>query len=247
MFDINGKSAVVTGGASGIGLATVKALLNKGAKVVFADLDESTGADLEKELNELGEAVFVNADVSKEEDVKNAIDTAVEKFGSLDILFNNAGIGAQGSVHETSYEDYQKVIKVNQDGVFFGIKHGAKAMLNNEDGGAIVNTSSILGTSGEPTAFVYNASKGAVNLMTRSAALQYAKDGIRVNSVSPGYVESGMVNREALGDYYESLVDRHPIGRLGTAEELAHSVIYLIENTNTTGEILHVDGGYTAQ
>lgn len=247
MFDINGKSAVVTGGASGIGLATVKALLNKGAKVVLADLNDTLDQDIEKDLSNLGEVVYVKADVSKEEDVKNAIDTAVEKFGSLDILFNNAGIGAQGPVHETSYEDYQKVIKVNQDGVFFGIKHGAKAMLNNEDGGAIVNTSSILGTSGEPTAFVYNASKGAVNLMTRSAALQYAKDGIRVNSVSPGYVESGMVNREALGEYYDSLVDKHPIGRLGTADELAHSVVYLIENTNTTGEILHVDGGYTAQ
>lgn len=225
----------------------MEALLNKGANVVIADLANELDKDIEKKLADLGNILYVKTDVSKEAEVKQVVDTAVEKFGLLDILFNNAGISLGGAVDTLSEEDYLKVVAVNQHGVFYGIKHGALAMKNNEEGGAIVNASSILGTSGEPVAFAYNATKETVNLMTRSAALHLAKDNIRVNSVSPGYVDSGMVNKENLGDYYDLLQDRHPIGRLGTPEELAHAVIFLIENTNTTGEYLLVDGGYTAQ
>ncbi|GAB3068857.1 SDR family NAD(P)-dependent oxidoreductase [Salinicoccus sesuvii] len=245
-MDLKGKVAIVTGGGSGIGLATAKAFLEKGAKVVIADYNEESGNRAEKDLSEYGEVVFEKVDVSDEEQVKNVVALAVEKFGRLDIMFNNAGIGIQGETHKLSYEDYHKVIKVNQDSVFFGSKHAIPEM-QKVGGGAIINTASILGSVGEPTAFAYNASKGAVNLMTKSVALQYAKDNIRVNAVGPGYVESGMVNKEALGEYYDNLVEKHPIGRLGQPEEIAHAVIFLAENEFTTGTTLLVDGGYTTQ
>ncbi|CAM4335648.1 SDR family NAD(P)-dependent oxidoreductase [Lacicoccus alkaliphilus] len=245
-MNLKDKVAVITGGASGIGWATAKAFLEKGSKVVIGDYNEESGKTAEKDLSQYGEVVFVATDVSKEEDVKDLISTAVDKFGRLDVMFNNAGIGAQGMMHELSYEDYQKVIGINQDGVFFGSKHAIPEM-RKAGGGAIINTASILGSVGEPTAFAYNASKGAVNLMTKSVALQYAEDNIRVSAVAPGYVESGMVNREALGDYYDTLVDKHPIGRLGESEEIAHAVVFLAENEFTTGITLLVDGGYTAQ
>ncbi len=245
-MNLKDKVAVITGGASGIGFASAKAFLEKSANVVIGDYNEEAGKNAEKELSEYGDVLFVAADVSKEEDVKNLISQAVEKFGRLDVMFNNAGIGIQGMTHELSYEDYKKVININQDGVFFGSKHAIPEM-KKAGGGAIINTASILGSVGEPTAFAYNASKGAVNLMTKSVALQYAQDRIRVNAVAPGYVESGMVSKEALGDYYDSLVGKHPIGRLGEPEEIAHAVIFLAENEFTTGTTLLVDGGYTAQ
>lgn len=245
-LDLKDKVAVITGGASGIGLATARAFLEKGSKVVIGDYNEEAGKSAEKDLSQHGDVLFTATDVSKEEDVKNLIASAVDKFGRLDVMFNNAGIGAQGEMHELSYEDYKKVININQDGVFFGSKHAIPEM-RKAGGGAIINTASILGSVGEPTAFAYNASKGAVNLMTKSVALQYAEDKIRVSAVAPGYVESGMVSREALGEYYDNLVDKHPIGRLGQPEEIAHAVIFLAENEFTTGITLLVDGGYTAQ
>lgn len=245
-MDLKGKVAIVTGGGSGIGLATAKAFLQKGAKVVIVDYNEASGSKAAEDLSQYGDVLFEKVDVSDEEQVKNVVALAVDRFGRLDVMFNNAGIGVQGETHKLSYEDYHKVIKVNQDSVFFGSKHAIPEM-QKVGGGAIINTASILGSVGEPTAFAYNASKGAVNLMTKSVALQYAKDNIRVSAVAPGYVESGMVNRDALGEYYDNLVDKHPIGRLGQPEEIAHAVIFLAENEFTTGTTLLVDGGYTTQ
>jgi NAD(P)-dependent dehydrogenase (short-subunit alcohol dehydrogenase family) len=246
ILELKDKVAIVTGGGSGIGLATAKAFLDKGAKVIVADYNEESGKKAEESLKQYGDILFEKVDVSVEEDVKNVVALAVEKFGRLDVMFNNAGIGVQGETHKLSYEDYNKVIKVNQDSVFFGSKYAIPEMQKG-GGGAIINTASILGSVGEPTAFAYNASKGAVNLMTKSVALQYAKDNIRVSAVAPGYVESGMVNKDALGEYYDTLVDKHPIGRLGQPEEIAHAVVFLAENEFTTGTTLLVDGGYTAQ
>ncbi|UOQ46599.1 glucose 1-dehydrogenase [Gracilibacillus caseinilyticus] len=246
-MEISDKVAVITGAASGIGLATAKLLAEKGAKVVVADYNNEAGEAAKQEIANSGaEAIFVDADVSKEEDVKKMIRSAVEQFGQVDIIFNNAGIGVQGMTHELSYEDYHKVIAINQDGVFFGSKYAVQEMLKT-GGGVIINTASILGSVGEPTAFAYNASKGAVNLMTKSLALQYAKDNIRVNAIAPGYVESGMVNKESLGDYYDGLVAKHPIGRLGRPEEIASAVAFVVENDFVTGTTIMVDGGYTAQ
>lgn len=246
-MDLAGKVAVVTGGASGIGLAATKMYLAKGAKVVIADFNEEGGKQAAQDLKGDGEVEFFQVDVSNEEAVENMVKFAVDTFGTIDVLVSNAGVGALSETHELSYEDYHKVIAVNQDSVFFGAKHAIRHMMNN-GGGVIVNTASILGSVGEAGAFAYNASKGAVNLMTKSLALQYADKNIRVNAVAPGYVESGMVNRDALGpEFYDQLVNKHPIGRLGKPEEIAHAIIFLSENDFMTGATILVDGGYTAQ
>ncbi|MDN6722342.1 MAG: glucose 1-dehydrogenase [Staphylococcus equorum] len=247
MNQLDNKVVVITGGASGIGLATVEAFLDKGSKVVLSDFNAEEGKRQAERLKAKGDVIFIQADVSQEEEVKSLFEETVEKFGSVDVVFNNAGIGAASETHKLSYEDYSKVIKINQDGVFFGSKYGVQHMLES-DGGVIINCASILAFAGEPTAFAYNAAKGAVRLMTKSLALQYAENNIRCAAVAPGYVDSGMVNREAMGDeVYDSLLGKHPIGRLGHPEEIAHAAIFIAENQFVTGTTILVDGGYTAQ
>jgi NAD(P)-dependent dehydrogenase (short-subunit alcohol dehydrogenase family) len=247
MTNLQDKVAVVTGGASGIGLATVQAFLERGAKVVIGDYNEESGKAIEQQLKETYENVlFVRTNVAEGQSVENLVKEAVDTFGQLDIIFNNAGIGIQKPTHELTAEEYQRVIAVNQDGVFYGIKYALREMLKT-GGGAIINTSSILGTVGEPTSIPYAASKGAVNLITKSVALEYANRNIRANAVAPGFIESGLVNKEALGEFYDGLVAKHPIGRLGHPEEIAHAVVFLAENDFVTGTTIHVDGGYTAK
>ncbi len=239
--------ATLAGGASGIGFATVKAFVEKGSKVVIADFNEETGRAVEKELQNKGaDVLFIQVNASDEKSVENLVTETVKKYGKLDIMINNAGVGSLAVTHELSFEDYNKVISVNQHGVFFGAKYAIREMLKT-GGGSIVNTASILGLVGEAGAFAYNASKGAVNILSKSLALEYSDKKIRVNAVCPGYVETGMVNKEALGDFYEGLVSRHPIGRLGRPDEIAHAVVFLCENEFVTGSTLVIDGGYTAQ
>ncbi|KIL50717.1 short-chain dehydrogenase [Jeotgalibacillus alimentarius] len=245
MIELNGKTAIVTGGASGIGLATVEAFLKKRMNVVLADFNEEGGSAAAERLGS-EKVTFIHVDTGNEDSVKSMIEYTVKHFGQVDVLVNNAGIGALAETHELTAEDYHKVISVNQDGVFYGSKYAIREMMKT-GGGSIVNTSSILGFVGQPGAFAYNASKGAVNTLTKSLALEYADKKIRVNSVNPGYVESGMVNKEALGDYYDGLVAKHPVGRLGVPEEIAHAIVFLCENEFVTGINLLVDGGYTAQ
>lgn len=247
MFNLNEKVCVVTGGASGIGLATVKAFLDKKAKVVLSDVNSEQGKKLVEELRAMGGDVhFVYANVAKEDDVRKVIEETVATFGKIDVMVNNAGIGSLSETHTLTYEDYHKVISINQDGVFFGSKYAIAQMLKT-GGGVIINTASILGVVGQAGAFAYNASKGAVNILTKSLALEYADRNIRVNSVNPGYVDSALVNRESLGDFYDGLVSKHPVGRLGVPEEIAHGIVFLCENEFVTGHNLLIDGGYTAQ
>ncbi|MBM4761082.1 SDR family NAD(P)-dependent oxidoreductase [Bacillus sp. B15-48] len=247
MANLKGKVAIVTGGASGIGLATVKAFLEKGLKAVIADYNKEAGLAVEKELKESYEDVlFVQVNVADEQQVENLVAKTVQHFGRLDIIYNNAGIGIQKPTHEMTAKEYKRVIEINQDGVFYGSKYAIREMLKT-GGGSIINTSSILGTVGEPTSAPYAASKGAVNLLTKSIALEYADRNIRVNAVAPGFIESGLVNKQALGDFYDGLVAKHPIGRLGNPEEIAHAVVFLAENDFVTGTTIHVDGGYTAK
>ncbi len=247
MAKLDGRVAIVTGGASGIGLATVEAFIEKGAKVVFADYNEEAGKAVEKELKEKGaDVLFVAVNVADEKSVENLVLETVNTYGKVDIMVNNAGVGILAPTHELTFEDYNKVISINQNGVFFGSKYAIREMLKT-GGGSIVNTASILGHVGQAGAFAYNASKGAVNILTKSLALEYADKNIRVNSVSPGYVESGMVNKKALGDYYDGLVAKHPIGRIGRPDEIAHAIVFLCENEFVTGTNLLIDGGYTAQ
>ena len=246
MNTLKDKIAIVTGGASGIGKETVKAFVDKGASVVIVDYNEENGKAFEQEMLDTGaEVMFKLVDVSKEQKVKNLIKETVDSYGQLDIIVNNAGVGILKDTHELEYEEYKNVIDINQDGVYFGCRYAIPEMLKT-GGGCIVNTSSILGFVGQAGALPYNASKGAVNTMTKSLAAEYADRNIRVNSVNPGYVESGMVNREELGDFYDQLVEKHPIGRLGKAEEIAHAIVFLCENEFVTGINLLVDGGYTA-
>ena len=247
MVKLEGKVSIVTGGASGIGLATVEAFIEKGVKVVIADFNEEAGKAVEKELKDKGaDVLFIKVNVADEKSVESLVAETVKLYGRVDILINNAGVGVLASTHELTFEEYNKVISINQNGVFYGAKYAIREMLKT-GGGSIVNTASILGHVGQAGAFAYNASKGAVNILTKSLALEYADKNIRVNAVCPGYVETGMVNKEALGDYYDGLVAQHPIGRLGKADEIAHAIVFLCENEFVTGSSLLIDGGYTAQ
>ena len=247
MVDLKDKVAIVTGAASGIGLETAKALAVKGAKVVLSDYNETAGKAATEELKGTGaDVLFVAVDVAQEESIKNLMAETVKAYGRVDIMVNNAGIGNMGATEDLSYEDYRKVISINQDGMFLGSKYAIIEMLKT-GGGSVVNVASILGLVGQAQTFAYNASKGAVTLFSKSLAAEYASRNIRVNSVHPGYVETGMVNREALGaDMYDGLVGLHPIGRLGRPEEIAHGIVYLCENEFATGSALVIDGGYTA-
>lgn len=247
MTNLTDKVAIVTGGASGIGLATVKAFLAKGAKVVIADYNEEHGKAAEQELQQTySDVLFIKVNVADEKQVENLVSETVKRFGKLDVMFNNAGIGVQKPSHELTDEEYKRVIAINQDGVFYGAKYAIREMLKT-GGGSIISTSSILGSVGEPTSMPYAASKGAINQITKSLALEYADRKIRVNAVAPGFIESGLVNKEALGDFYDGLVAKHPLGRLGNPEEIAHAVVFLAENDFVTGTTITVDGGYLAK
>ncbi|MFJ7830320.1 SDR family NAD(P)-dependent oxidoreductase [Peribacillus sp. NPDC097206] len=247
MGKLDKKVAIVTGGASGIGLATVKALIEQGVTVVISDLNEPPGVFAEQELKKNGaEVLFIKVNVAEEKSVENLVTETVNRYGKVDILINNAGIGGLNPTHTLTFEQYNKIISVNQHGVFFAAKHVIREMLKT-GGGCIVNTASILSTVGLPETFAYTASKGAVLNLTKTLALEYADKNIRVNAISPGFLESGTVNREANNLSYKELIAKHPIGRLGKPEEIAHAIIFLCENDFVTGTSLIVDGGYTAR
>ena len=248
-MEINGKTAIVTGGTSGIGFSTAQALLAKGAKVVIAGRNAERGEKAAEELSKTSaDVAFCQADTADEMSVKNLVDFAVERFGSLDIMVNNAGIGIHGAVDELSGEDWDKVIAINLNGVFYGTKYAAIQMKKQGHGGAIISTSSIEGIIGDGLIPSYCAAKGGVNQLTKSSALALAKDGIRVNTVNPGYVDTPLVSVEAIGqELHDMLVAMHPLGRFAKPEEIAHAIIFLAENDFVTGIHLVVDGGYTAQ
>jgi len=250
MMDLKEKAAIVTGAASGIGLATARALAAKGAKVVLSDIDVKAGQLATEELQSSGAAAsFIEVDVSVEESVRHLITTAAKQFGALDIMINNAGIGTQLPTEELTFEEYKRTVSINQDGVFLGSKYAIMEMLKT-GGGCVVNVSSIMGLVGTANACDYCASKGAVTMLSKALAAEYANRNIRVNSVHPGYVFTGMVSHEvleALGtNLYKQLVALHPIGRFGQPEEIAHGIVFLCENEFVTGSSLVIDGGYTA-
>lgn len=242
---MDGKIAIVTGGASGIGLATAKKLLSEGAKVVLVDwnLDVS---DIARSLNK--DAMGIKCDVSSEEDVKKCVSEVIEKFGHIDYLVANAGIGGgPNKAHEVSLEEWNKVIAVNQTGIFLMNKYVISEMLKS-GGGAIVNTSSMYGLVGTTMSFAYSASKGAINQMTRSLALTYARDNIRVNAIAPGYVDTPIL-ASVPKDMKDAMANQLPIGRLGEDTEIANLICYLLSDNATfiTGAIVPIDGGFTAQ
>ena len=238
------KVAVVTGGASGIGLATTKKLLSEGANVVILDLKMD-----EEIINSLGENVlYLKCDVSNEENVKNCIEEIIKKFDHIDYLVANAGIGGSSSKpHEVSMDEWNKVISVNQTGIFLLNKYVINEMLKTGKG-AVVNTSSMYGLVGSTTSFAYSASKGAINQMTRSLALTYARENIRVNAIAPGYVDTPILSMVP-DNIKEAMGTELPIGRLGKDTEIANLICYLLSDDASfiTGAIIPIDGGFTAK
>lgn len=252
MSRFNGKVVLVTGGTSGIGKATALAFAKEGAKVVLSGRREKEGlAVVEAIKKNGGTAHFVQADVAKEADVKRLVDETVAKFGRLDVAFNNAGVELLGPLTDVAEADYRRTFDINVWGVLASMKHEIPAMLKT-GGGAIINTSSIAGHVGLRGASVYIATKHAVEGLTKTAALEYAGQGIRVTAVAPAAIETEMIDRFAGGegsDGRKGLAAMHPVGRMGKSEEVAEAVLYLASDAAkfTTGISLPVDGGWLAQ
>ena len=243
-----GKVALISGAARGMGESEARLFAREGAQVVLGDVLEDQGrAAVEHIAQQGGSATFVPLDVTHEQDWQRAVETAEQTYARLDILVNNAGIVRMAPLDETSLEAWNEVIGVNQTGVFLGMKHAVPA-LRRAGGGSIVNISSIAGLIGLPNIPAYQASKGAVRLLTKNAAVQYATDKIRVNSVHPGRIETPMTAPLA-PERREMLLRLTPLGRDGTAEEVAYGVLYLAsdESSYVTGAELVIDGGYTAR
>jgi NAD(P)-dependent dehydrogenase (short-subunit alcohol dehydrogenase family) len=252
MGQFSGKVVLVTGGTSGIGRVTAVAFAKEGAKVVVSGRRAKEGAEVVHEIALAGGiAHFVAADVAKEADVKRLVEETVAKFGRLDIAFNNAGVELTGALADVSEADYRRVFDINVWGVLASMKYEVAAMLKT-GGGAIINTSSIAGHIGFPGAGVYAATKFAVEGLTKSAALEYAQQGIRVTAVAPGAIVTEMIERFAGGEHSEmgkGLAAQHPMGRMGRSEEVAAAVLYLASDAAkfTTGVSLPVDGGFLAK
>ena len=247
---LENKVALISGGARGMGAVEARLFAGEGAKVVIGDVLEEEGRQTEAAINESGgECVFVALDVTDEADWEQAVAAAVARFGKLDILVNNAGIARINNVEDTSADEWDLVMDINAKGVFLGTKAAIPEM-RKAGGGSIVNISSIAGLVGGRTS-AYSASKGAVRLLTKSTAIQYAAEGIRCNSVHPGVIESPMTRPIMLDTEAgrEQAIARHPLGRIGQPEDIAYGVLFLAsgESSFMTGSELVIDGGATAQ
>ena len=245
MGKLQNKVAVITGGASGIGAATAKLFVSEGAKVVLVDLNEEKGKAFEAELKALNaEALFVKANITSEEDVANIFKQTIEAFGKVDVVFNNAGIGRVQPSHDLEYSEWRNIVNVDLDGVFLVAREAIREMLK-AGGGTIVNTASMYGWVGSPGSAAYNAAKGGVINLTRSLALEYAEQNIRVNSLSPGFIDTPIIPEESK----QVLASMTPMKRLGQAEEMAKAVLFMASDDSSfmTGNSLIIDGGYTAQ
>lgn len=247
---VAGKVALVSGGARGIGAAAAKLLAQEGAAVVLGDVLEKEGRETEAQIVEAGgRATFMPLDVVSEENWRQVIAATVAAYGKLDVVVNNAGVSGRAAVAETEVETWERVMAVNGKGVFLGTK-AAIPELRKAGGGSIINISSIYGIVGSETSAAYHASKGAVRIFTKAAAIQYAADGIRVNSVHPGFVDSPMTAaHHGVPEVHELRISRTPLGRMGTPEDIAAGILYLAadESSFVTGSELVIDGGMTAR
>jgi NAD(P)-dependent dehydrogenase (short-subunit alcohol dehydrogenase family) len=240
---LQNKVAIVTGASSGIGKAIAGMFVKEGAKVVSSDINPYPG----KLPNGM---LFFKADTSKKQDVKKLIDFTVKKLGSLDIMVNNAGVGYTADIAEMPDKIWDKVIAVNLNGVFYGLRAAASYMKSKKIKGSIINMASILGQVGFRSAGAYSAAKGGVNQLTRTGSLELAPFGIRVNSIAPGFIETGMTkgikdNKQANA----AVVGSTPLGHMGEPDDIAYAAVYLAsdEAKFVTGSVMYVDGGWTAQ
>ena len=248
---LENKVALISGGARGMGATEAKLFAREGAKVVIGDILEAEGRQTEAEINETGgECLFVHLDVTNEAQWEQAVAAAVSRFGKLDVLVNNAGIWRAGRVEDTTVEDWDTVLDINAKGVFLGTKQAIPKM-REAGGGSIINISSGAGLVGGPRSTAYSASKAAVRLFTKSTAIQYAKEGIRANSIHPGSIDTEMILQVWQRDERnrEEAIARNPLGRIGTAEDVAYGVLFLAsdESSFMTGSEVVIDGGNTAQ
>ena len=257
MGRLDGKVALISGGARGQGAVEAKLFAQEGAKVVLGDVLDEAGMKVEAEIRELGgEATYVHLDVTREEDWASAVQVAVDRHGKLDILVNNAGItgadadGVQTGIEDAPEEAWDQMLDVNAKGVFLGTKHAIPEM-RKAGSGSIINISSIAGMVGiGRSSGAYAASKGAVRIFTKSTAVGYANEGIRCNSVHPGFIDTPMLERSlSLPENREDWINGTPLGRIGTTDDIAYGVLFLASNESSfvTGSELVIDGGYTAQ
>ncbi len=249
---MKGKVALITGGSAGIGKATAKLFAERGARVVVSDIDVEKGEETVKEIkNSGGEAVFVKCDVSKKSEVENLIKQVIDEYGKLNYAFNNAGIEGENAVTaECSEENWDRTININLKGVWLCMKYEIPEMLKEEQS-AIVNCSSVAGLVGFAGLPAYTASKHGMAGLTKAAALEYATEGIRINAISPGIIQTAMIDRVTEGDpeTLEQYKQLEPVGRLGKSEEVAAAAIWLCseEASFVTGNVMPVDGGYVAR
>ena len=243
------RVAIITGGTSGIGEACVYLFAAEGAKVVLAGRNRERGEKVAaRVLEEGGTAWFVQTDVSRDEEAKHLIGETQRRFQRIDILVNNAGIGQQTPLHQMGEEEWDRVLNINLKSVFLCSRYALPVMQAQKQG-SIINMASILGLVGFPGAGAYNATKGGMRLLTRNMALDYARDGIRVNSICPGFIQTPMIEKELDEETTKFLAGAHPLGRLGQPEEVAQAALFLAsdESSFITGSDIFVDGGYTAQ